>query len=481
LKESRLFRTKAFVAGEWRDAFSKRTHTVTNPSTGLPIGTVPEMGAKELREAIARAESAQRAWRSRPAHERAKILRRWFDLMTKHQEDLACILTSEQGKPLEEARGEIAYAASFIEWFAEESKRVYGDTIPGRNSRQRIIVLKEPVGVCAAITPWNFPAAMITRKVAPALAAGCAMVVKPAPQTPYSALALAELAQEAGLPAGLLSIITGDAREIGAEMTSNPIVRKLSFTGSTAVGRILMAQCAGSIKKLSLELGGNAPFIVLDDADLNAAVEGVIVAKFRNSGQTCVSANRILVQARVFDSFAAGLVKAIGTLKVGDGFDPEVRQGPLIDQAAVEKVESHIADAVGKGARVLIGGRRHPRGGTYFEPTVLTGITPGMRIAQEETFGPVAPLFAFNTDEEAVNLANATEAGLSAYCYGRDLGRIWRAAEALEFGMVGVNTGLISNEVAPFGGIKQSGIGREGSKYGIESYLEIKYLCLGGG
>jgi len=480
LKERRLFRTQCHIDGVWCDADSGKTLTVINPSTRAELGTVPLMGGAETRRAIAAAERALPAWRAKPAHERSAILRRWFELMMQHREDLACIMTSEQGKPLAEARGEIAYAASFLEWFAEEGKRVYGDTIPAKSKDRRIVVIKEPIGVCVAITPWNFPAAMITRKAGPALAAGCTMVLKPAGQTPYSALALAELAAEAGVPKGVFSVVTGSSREIGGEMTANPIVRKLTFTGSTEIGRLLMKQCAETVKKVSLELGGNAPFIVFDDADLDAAVEGVINSKFRNTGQTCVCANRIFVQDSVYDAFAEKLAKTVSAMPVGDGFTAGVLQGPLIDVSALEKVEAHIVDAKAKGARVLTGGKRHALGGTFFEPTVLAHTTPAMLIAAEETFGPVAPLFRFKTEAEVIQQANATEFGLAAYFYARDLGRVWRVAEGLECGMVGINTGLISTEVAPFGGVKQSGIGREGSHYGIEEFVQVKYLCMAG-
>jgi succinate-semialdehyde dehydrogenase / glutarate-semialdehyde dehydrogenase len=462
---------------------STETFAVTNPATGDEIEHVPRHGVAETRAAIEAAERAYRPWRTRTAKERALVLRRLADLMLERQEELARLLTTEQGKPLAEARGEIAYAASFFEWFGEEAKRVYGDTIPSHQTDKRIVVLREPVGVTAGITPWNFPAAMITRKAAPALAVGCTMVVKPAEQTPLTALALARLAEEAGLPPGVLSVVTGNAEDapvIGGELTSNATVRKLSFTGSTATGKVLMAQCAATVKKLSLELGGNAPFIVFDDADLDAAVEGAILSKYRNTGQTCVCANRLLVQDRVYDAFAAKLATAVRKLTPAPGFDEGATQGPLIDDRAVAKVESHIADATSKGAEVLVGGKRHARGGRFFEPTILTGVTPAMAVAREETFGPVAPLFRFATDEDAIALANDTEFGLAAYFYGRDIGRIWRVAEALEYGIVGINTGIISTEVAPFGGVKESGIGREGSKYGIEEFLEIKYLCLGG-
>jgi succinate-semialdehyde dehydrogenase/glutarate-semialdehyde dehydrogenase len=453
---------------------------VTNPATGETIGSVPLMGAAETRRAIAAANEAWRQWRRKTAKERSIVLRKWNDLMLANLDDLALIMTVEQGKPLAEAKGEIAYAASFIEWFAEEGKRAGGDTIPSPSPSSRIVVVKEPIGVCAAITPWNFPAAMITRKAGPALAAGCTMVLKPAESTPFSALALAVLAERAGIPAGVFSVVTGSAREIGAEMTSNPVVRKLTFTGSTGVGRLLMEQCAATIKKLSLELGGNAPFIVFDDADLDAAVEGAMASKYRNAGQTCVCANRLYVQDGIYDAFAEKLVAAVAKLKVGNGQQEGVTQGPLIDQKAVAKVEQHIADAVAKGARILAGGKRHALGQSFFEPTVLADVTSDMMVAREETFGPMAPLFRFKTDDEVLALANDTEFGLASYFYSRDIGRIWRVAEGLESGMVGINTGLISNEVAPFGGVKQSGLGREGSKYGIEDYQVIKYLCMGG-
>jgi succinate-semialdehyde dehydrogenase/glutarate-semialdehyde dehydrogenase len=480
LKDPALLRDQCWINGQWLGAGNGATFPVRNPADGSEIARIPDMGAGETRRAIEAAAAAWGPWRVRTAKERGTILRRWYELTLQHQEDLALIMTAEQGKPLAEARGEIAYAASFIEWFAEEGKRVYGDTIPQPQADRRLLVLKEPVGVCAAITPWNFPAAMITRKVAPALAAGCTVVLKPAEQTPLSALALAELAARAGLPPGVLNVVTGPPEAIGAELTANPLVRKLTFTGSTEVGRLLMRQCADTVKKISLELGGNAPFIVFDDADLEAATEGALMSKYRNMGQTCVCANRILVQDAVYDAFAARLRERVLSLKVGRGTDAGVTQGPLIDARALAKVEEHIADAVAKGARVVVGGRRHALGGTFFEPTILTEVTPAMKLAREETFGPVAPLFRFKTEAEAIALANDTEYGLAAYFYSRDVGRVWRVAEALEYGIVGINSGIISNEVAPFGGMKQSGIGREGSKYGIEEYLEIKYLCLGG-
>jgi succinate-semialdehyde dehydrogenase/glutarate-semialdehyde dehydrogenase len=480
LKNEFLLRQRCYVRGAWTEATDGRTITVKNPATGQVIGTVPRLGAEGARQAVEAAGAALPAWRARTAKERAAILRRWFDLIMANQEDLATLMTAEQGKPMAESRGEIAYAAGFIEWFAEEAKRVYGDTIPGHQADKRILVLKEPIGVVAAITPWNFPSAMITRKAGPALAAGCTVVLKPASATPFSALALAELGERAGLPPGVFNVVTGDSGAIGRELTTNPVVRKVSFTGSTEVGKQLMAQCASTVKKVSLELGGNAPFIVFDDADLDAAVQGAIVSKYRNSGQTCVCTNRLLVQAGVYDAFARKLADAVGELKVGDGLKAETQQGPLIDEGAVKKVEEHIADAVAKGARVLTGGTRHTLGGTFFQPTVLTGATAAMLVSREETFGPVAPLFRFETEEEAIELANDTEFGLASYFYTRDLARAWRVAERLEYGMVGLNTGLISTEIAPFGGVKESGIGREGSKYGIEDYLEIKYLCIGG-
>ncbi|AOZ03829.1 succinate-semialdehyde dehydrogenase (NADP(+)) [Cupriavidus sp. USMAHM13] len=483
LKDPGLLRAQALIGGQWQDADSGATFAVTNPADGSCLGTVPCMGAAETRRAIDAARVAQAAWRRKTARERAQVLRAWYELMLAHADDLALLMTSEQGKPLAEARGEVVYAASFLEWFAEEAKRVSGDVLATPAADKRLLVVKEPVGVCAAITPWNFPLAMITRKAGPALAAGCAMVLKPAEDTPLSALALALLAERAGLPAGLLSVVTGDAAssiEIGAELTASPVVRKLSFTGSTEVGRILMRQSAPTIKKLSLELGGNAPFIVFDDADLDAAVEGAIASKYRNAGQTCVCANRLYVHDKVYDAFAQKLVAAVQKLKVGHGVEPGVLQGPLINEAAVAKVEQHIADALGKGARVLLGGGRHALGGTFFEPTVLADVTPAMRVAREETFGPLAPLFRFRSDQEVVDMANDTEFGLASYFFSRDIGRVWRVAEALEYGMVGINTGLISNEVAPFGGVKQSGLGREGSSLGIEEYLETKYLCMGG-
>jgi succinate-semialdehyde dehydrogenase/glutarate-semialdehyde dehydrogenase len=475
-----LFRQNAYVDGKWVDARSGKTIDVDNPATGEIVGTVPKMGAAETRDAIEAANRALVSWRKKTGKERAAVLRRWFDLMMENQEDLARLMTVEQGKPLTESRGEVAYAASFLEWFGEEAKRVYGDTIPGHQADKRIVVIKQPIGVVACITPWNFPLAMITRKAGPALAAGCTVVLKPASQTPFSALALAELAERAGVPAGVFSIVTGSAAEIGGELTSNPLVRKLSFTGSTEVGRTLMAQCAPTIKKVSLELGGNAPLIVFDDADLDTAVDGVMASKYRNTGQTCVTVNRIYVQDGIYAAFAAKLAARVQTLNPANGLEPSATQGPLIDDKAVAKVEEHIRDAVQQGAAVAVGGNRHALGGRFFQPTVLTGVTPSMMISREETFGPVAPLFRFKTEEEAVALANDTEFGLAAYFFGRDIGRVWRVAEGLEAGMVGINTGLISTEVAPFGGIKESGLGREGSKYGIDEFVEIKYLCIGG-
>jgi succinate-semialdehyde dehydrogenase / glutarate-semialdehyde dehydrogenase len=480
LRDEFLLCQKGYINGAWSDADDRRTMEVTNPATGEILGTVPRMGAGETRRAIEGAYQAWPAWRSKTAKDRAALLRKWFDLLLANQEDLAILMTAEQGKPLSESRGEIAYAASFLEWNAEEGKRIYGEIIPPHQADKRIIVLKEPVGVIAAITPWNFPTAMITRKVGPALAAGCPVVVKPAEQTPFSALALAELAERAGIPPGVLNVVTGAPAEIGGELTSHRLVRKLTFTGSTEVGKLLMGQCSATVKKVSLELGGNAPFLVFDDADLEEAVSGAVASKFRNSGQTCVCANRFLVQDGIYDAFAARLVEEVGKLKVGDGLKGETHQGPLIDVEAVRKVEAYITDAVAKGARIVIGGRRHPMGGTFFQPTILADAAPGMMVAREETFGPVAPLFRFHTEEEAVRMANDTEYGLAAYFYSRDLGRVWRVAEAVEYGIVGINTGIISTEVAPFGGMKQSGIGREGSRYGIEEFLEVKYLCMGG-
>ncbi|WP_394062187.1 NADP-dependent succinate-semialdehyde dehydrogenase [Alcaligenes sp. WGS1538] len=480
LQRKDLFRQQCFVNGQWQDADSGKTLEVQNPATGKGLGTVPRMGAAETRRAIESARQAWAGWRAKTAQQRSVILRRWFELMMTHQDDLAVLMTLEQGKPLAEAKGEIAYAASYFEWYAEEGKRAYGDVIPAASGAQRIVVVKEPIGVCAAITPWNFPSSMITRKAGAALAAGCPIVVKPASQTPYSALALAVLAQEAGVPDGVFSVITGSASEIGGEMTGNPDVRKVSFTGSTEVGRTLMAQSAEQIKKVSLELGGNAPFIVFDDADLDAAVEGAIASKYRNMGQTCVCTNRFYVHEKVYDAFAQKLVAAVEKLKVGNGLEEGVTQGPLIDQAAVDKVSEHVADALKLGGRVLTGGKQPELGGQYYLPTVVADATPAMKVAQEETFGPMAPLFRFSSDADVIAQANDTIFGLAAYFYSRDIGRVWRVAEALEYGMVGINTGLISNAAAPFGGVKQSGMGREGSFYGLDDYMVVKYLCMGG-
>jgi succinate-semialdehyde dehydrogenase / glutarate-semialdehyde dehydrogenase len=468
-----------WLDGCWVEAAGGETIVVRNPANGERVGEVPKFGATQTQQAIAAAERALAPWRERTADDRARLLRRWHDLVMAQQEQLALIMTLEQGKPLAEARGEIAYAASYIEWFAEEARRVYGDVIPSPWADRQLIAVKEPVGVCAAVTPWNFPAAMITRKVAPALAAGCTIIVKPASQTPLSALALARLAEQAGIPGGVLQVITGSAAAIGGELSRSPVVRKLSFTGSTEVGRTLAAQCAPTLKKLSLELGGNAPFIVFDDADLDAAVQGVMASKYRNTGQTCVCTNRVLVHASVHDAFAHKLAEAVKSLKVGDGTEPGVAQGPLIDRAALAKVEELVADAVAKGARVLTGGRRHALGGTFYEPTLLAGVPSQAKLAQEEIFGPVAPLFRFESEEEAVRMANDTEFGLAAYFYSRDLARVWRVARRLEYGMVGINSGILSTAVAPFGGVKQSGYGREGSRHGIDEYVQIKYLCMG--
>ncbi|MEO3433180.1 NADP-dependent succinate-semialdehyde dehydrogenase [Inquilinus sp. CAU 1745] len=478
--DPKLFRQQAYIDGAWVDADGGKTIDVTNPADGSKIGTVPDCGADETRRAIEAANRAWPAWRRKTAKERAAILRRWHDLMMENQEDLARLMTLEQGKPLAESKGEIAYAASFLEWFGEEGKRVYGDTIPPHMPDRRIVVTKEPVGVVAAITPWNFPAAMITRKAGPALAAGCPIVIKPATQTPYSAFAMAELAERAGVPKGIVSVLTGGAKAIGGEMTSSPIVRKLTFTGSTAVGKLLMEQCAGTVKKVSMELGGNAPFIVFDDADLDKAVEGAIQSKYRNTGQTCVCANRIFVQDGVYEAFNAKLAEAVKKIKVADGMEDGAQLGPLIDMKAVEKVEEHIQDAVAKGGRLVVGGSRHDLGGTFFQPTLVTDVTTDMKVMKEETFGPLAPVFRFSDEEQAVAMANDTEFGLAAYFYSRDIGRVWRMSEALEYGIVGINTGIISTEVAPFGGMKESGVGREGSKYGIDDYLEVKYLCMAG-
>lgn len=479
LKDKSLLKTRCFIDGEWVGAEAPQID-VTDPATGEVIATVPSLGAKETREAIEAAHRAQKEWAARPAKERAAVLRRWFDLMMENQDDLAAILTAEQGKPLTEAKGEIAYAASFVEYYAEEAKRIYGSIVPAPTNDRRIVVLKQPIGVCAAITPWNFPAAMITRKAGPALAAGCSMVVKPATATPLSAFALAELGARAGLPAGLLSVITGKAGAIGGEMTSNALVRKVTFTGSTEIGKELMAQSAATVKKVALELGGNAPFIVFDDADIDAAVEGAVASKYRNTGQTCICTNRFLVQSKVHDAFVEKLTAKVAALKIGSGFEEGVAQGPLIDMAAVEKVEEHIADALAGGAKVTTGGKRHAKGGSFFEPTVITGMKPEMKASREETFGPLAPVFRFETDEEAIALANDTPFGLASYFYSRDIGRVWRVAEALEYGLVGVNAGIISTEVAPFGGLKESGLGREGGPWGIEEFLEVKYVAMAG-
>jgi succinate-semialdehyde dehydrogenase/glutarate-semialdehyde dehydrogenase len=480
LQDPQLMREACFIDGSWVQADNGATLAVHNPATGEKLGQVPDVGVAETRRAIEAASRALPAWAAKTAKERAVLLRRWFDLMLAHQDDLAVLMTAEQGKPLAESKGEIVYAASFIDWFAEEGRRLYGDIIPSHQADKRILVLRQPVGVVAAITPWNFPAAMITRKAGPALAAGCTIVIKPAPETPYSAFAMAELADRAGIPKGVLNVVTGEAIAVGGEMTSNPAVRKVTFTGSTATGKKLMAQCAGTMKKISLELGGNAPFIVFDDADLDAAVQGAMTSKYRNTGQTCVCANRLLVQAGIYDEFAGKLAEAAGKLRVGDGLAGPTDQGPLINARGLAKVEAHVADALAKGATLTLGGKRHALGGTFYEPTILTGVTPAMRVAREETFGPVAPLFKFQTEAEAIAMANDTEFGLAAYVYTRDLARSWRVSEAIEYGIVGVNTGIISTEIAPFGGVKESGIGREGSRYGILDYTELKYLCVGG-
>ena len=480
LEDASLLKQDAWIGGRWTAAADGRRVVIRNPANGSIVGEVPLMGAVETRSAIEAAATALPSWSRKTAKERAAVLRRFADLMIANTNDLAVIMTAEQGKPLAESKGEIAYAASFIEWFAEEGKRVYGDVIPTFRADSRVLVLRQPVGVAAAITPWNFPAAMITRKLGPALAAGCTFVCKPAPQTPFSALALAELAQRAGIPDGVFNIVTGDAEQIGGELTRNTLVRKLSFTGSTAVGKKLIAQCADTVKKVSMELGGNAPFIVFNDADLNAAVQGAMASKYRNTGQTCVCANRIYVQSGVYEAFAAKLAQAVSALRVGDGLQGPTDQGPLIDQRALEKVQMHITDAVQHGARIACGGKPHALGGTFFEPTILLDVTSQMRVAREETFGPVAPLFKFETEADAIRMANETEFGLAAYFYTRDLARSWRVQEALEYGLVGVNTGLMSTEVAPFGGMKESGLGREGSRYGIDEYTEMKYVCVGG-
>lgn len=479
INDSSLFRQQCYINGQWSDADSGDTINVTNPATGNVIGSVPKMETDETRRAIEAANASWRGWRNLLAKERSVILRKWFDLMIENAEDLATIMTAEQGKPLAESKGEIVYAASFIEWFAEEGKRIYGDTIPQHGTDKRIIVIKEPIGVVAAITPWNFPSAMITRKAGPALAAGCPIVVKPASETPYSALALAELAERAGIPAGVFNVVTGKASAIGGEMTSNPIVRKVTFTGSTEIGKILMQQCATTVKKTAMELGGNAPFIVFEDADIDSAVAGAMASKYRNTGQTCVCANRLYVHAAVYDEFSKKLAVAVEAMVIGDGLKGETQQGPLINMAAVEKVEEHIQDAVSKGATIVTGGKRSELGSSFFEPTILTNVTKDMAVAREETFGPLAPLFKFSNDAEVVAQANDTEFGLACYFYSRDIGRVWRIAEELEYGIVGINTGIISTEVAPFGGVKESGTGREGSKYGLEEFCEIKYMCMG--
>lgn len=478
LRNANLFRQQCYINGQWVDADSKKTFAVKNPFDGKTLGSVPECGTEETHRAIMVAHEAWPTWRALSAIERSRFLWRWAELIDENKEDLAVLMTLEQGKPITESRGEIDYANSFIKWFAEEGRRVYGDVIPSNVSGRHLIVIKQPIGVVGAITPWNFPAAMITRKIAPALAAGCTVVIKPAGETPFSALALAALAEQANIPAGVFNVVTGIPEKIGAELTSSPFVRKISFTGSTAVGKLLMKQSASTVKKISLELGGNAPFIVFDDADLDAAVQGAMASKFRNTGQTCVCANRILVQDSIYDAFAKKLSAAVKNLKLGNGLDPDVQQGPLINTAALEKVQAHIADAISQGAKVLVGGKPNALGKLFFDPTILVDVTTNMRIAKEETFGPVAPLFRFRTEQEAIHMANDTEFGLASYFYSRDIHRIWRVAENLEYGMVGINAGIISTEVAPFGGVKESGIGREGSKYGIEDYLEIKYLCM---
>ncbi len=480
LKDVRLLRQQCYIDGSWADSDNGKTIDVTNPADNSLIGTVPAMGADETRRAIEAANRAYPAWRAKTAKERSKILRKWFELMMENQEDLAMIMTAEQGKPMAESRGEIVYGGSFVEWFAEEGKRAYGDVVPQPTNDRRIVVTKEPIGVVGLITPWNFPNAMITRKAGPALAAGCTVVARPATSTPYSALALCELGERAGFPPGVLNILTGPSREMGGEMTSNPIIRKLSFTGSTEVGKILIEQCASTVKKVSMELGGNAPFIVFNDADMDEAISGAMASKYRNTGQTCVCANRFLVQDGVYDEFAEKLAAESDKMRVGNGLQGETEQGPLIDMAAVEKIEEHIQDAVEKGATIVTGGERHELGGSFFQPTVIANVNTQMKVAREETFGPLAPLFRFHTDDEAVQLANDTEFGLAAYFYSRDIGRIWRVAEQLEYGIVGINAGIISTEVAPFGGMKESGVGREGSHYGLDEFMEVKYLCMGG-
>jgi len=480
LKDPTLLRQQCYIDGEWKDADSGETIDVTNPATGEVIATIPKMGAQETHRAINAANAAWPAWRAKTAGERCDIVRKWRDLLMQNQDDLATIMTAEQGKPLAESKGEIAYAAAFFEWFSEEGKRAYGDVIPQTNNDQRIVVVKEPIGVCAAITPWNFPAAMITRKAGPALVTGCTMISKPATATPLSALALAELGERAGIPRGVFSVITGASGAIGGEITSNPIIRKLTFTGSTEVGKQLMQESAGTMKKMSMELGGNAPFIVFDDADIDAAVEGAMISKYRNTGQTCVCTNRFFIQSGVYDEFCEKLVTAVENMTIGDGLQGETQQGPMIDMSSLEKVEEHVQDAVAKGGKLLTGGKRHALGGTFFEPAVIAGADESMLVAREETFGPLAPIFRFETEEEVIRRSNDTEFGLAAYFYTRDLARTWRVGEGLEYGMVGINTGLVSNAAAPFGGVKESGNGREGSKYGMDDYLEIKYLCMAG-
>ena len=480
LKDKRLLRQQAYIDGSWLDADSGDKIDVTDPADGAVLGTVPRLGAAETRRAIDAAEAAFPAWSAKLAKERADILRKWYELMLANQDDLAVLMTAEQGKPLAEAKGEVVYGASFIEWFAEEGRRLYGDVIPSHGADKRIVVIKQPVGVVACITPWNFPNAMITRKVGPALAAGCTVVVKPASETPFSALALADLAERAGIPKGVINVVPGSAAAIGGELTANPKVRKVSFTGSTEIGKVLIAQCAATVKKVSMELGGNAPFIVFDDADLDAAVQGALASKFRNTGQTCVCANRLLVQDGVYDDFTGRLAKAVAGLKVGAGLKGITQQGPLINKAAIDKVESLVEDAKAKGARVVMGGKRHALGGNFYEPTILADVTSAMDVTHEEIFGPVAPLYRFKTEDEAIRMANDTPFGLASYFYSRDIGRVWRVSEKLEYGIVGINEGIISTAVAPFGGVKESGVGREGSKYGIEEFVEVKYLCMGG-
>lgn len=480
LKDPTLLRKQCYIDGSWVDADSGQTIEVNNPATGEIIGRVPKLGVDETRRAIEAANAAWPAWRARTASERCAIIRKWRDLLLENQDDLGIIMTAEQGKPLAEAKGEIAYAAAFLEWFSEEGKRAYGDVIPQTNNDQRIVVVKQPIGVCAAITPWNFPSAMITRKAGPALAVGCTMISKPASATPFSALALAELGQRAGLPKGVFSVVTGSSGAIGGEMTANPIIRKLSFTGSTEVGKQLMQESAATMKKLSMELGGNAPFIVFDDADIDAAIEGAMISKYRNTGQTCVCTNRFFVQSGVYEAFCQKLVRAVEAMQVGDGLKGESQQGPMIDMASLEKVEEHVEDALAKGGKLLTGGKRHSLGGTFYQPTVIAEAEDSMLVAREETFGPLAPIFRFDTEEEVIRRANDTEFGLAAYFYTRDLARTWRVGEGIEYGMIGINTGLVSNAVAPFGGVKESGNGREGSRYGLDDYLEIKYLCMAG-